>query len=253
MPADATLVSAFLVGLLGSVHCLGMCGGIVGALTLGLKADIRRSPRSLLPYLIFYNAGRIASYATAGALLGLASAQVLALVPAVTARLGAAILSGGFMIALGLYLAGWWPGLSLLERAGGKLWRHLEPIGRRLLPIDHPLKAGLLGLVWGWLPCGMVYAALAWSLTAGSAAHGALLMVAFGLGTLPMLLAMGGAAHGLATFVRLPGVRQGAGILILLFGLYTLYTAGMRPPHEGQHVGHVFKDFTPATEASHSR
>ncbi len=241
MPTDVTLVSAFLLGLLGSVHCLGMCGGIVGALTLGLKADVRRSPRALLPYLIFYNAGRIVSYAAAGALLGLASAHVLALVPAATARLSAAILSGGFMIALGLYLAGWWPGLSLLERAGGKLWRYIEPRGRRFLPVDHPVKAGLLGLVWGWLPCGMVYAALAWSLTAGSAARGALVMVAFGLGTLPMLLAMGAAAHGLATFVRMPGVRRGAGILILLFGLYTLYTAGTRPPHEGQHAGRYIR------------
>jgi len=231
MPVDATLVSAFLVGLLGSVHCLGMCGGIVGALTLGLKDDIRRSPRALLPYLIFYNAGRIASYAAAGALLGLAGGQVLALVPASTARVIAAVLSGGFMIALGLYLTGAWPGLALLERAGGKLWRHLEPLGRRFLPVDHPVKAGLLGLVWGWLPCGMVYAALAWSLTVGDAARGALLMVAFGLGTLPMLLVMGGAAHSLAAFVRLRVVRQGAGILIVLFGLYSLYLAGVSDPH----------------------
>lgn len=237
MPTDVTLVSAFLVGLLGSVHCLGMCGGIVGALTLGVKTDIRRSPRSLLPYLIFYNTGRIASYATAGALLGLVGAQWFTPVPSATARFVAAILSGGFMVALGLYLAGWWPGFSLVERAGGKLWRYIEPLGRRLLPVDHPVKAGLLGLVWGWLPCGMVYAVLAWSLTAGSAAHGALLMVAFGIGTLPMLLAMGAAADRLVKFVRLRGVRQGAGMLILLFGLYTLYTAGTRPVHESQHAG----------------
>ncbi len=249
MPADVTLVSAFLVGLLGSVHCLGMCGGIVGALTLGLKADIRRAPRALLPYLIFYNAGRIASYAAAGALLGLASGRLLALVPAAGARLVAAVLSGGFLIALGLYLAGWWPGLSLLERAGGKFWRYLEPLGRRFLPVDHPFKAGLLGLVWGWLPCGMVYAALAWSLTAGSAAHGALLMVAFGLGTLPMLLAVGAAADGLGKFARRPGVRRGAGILILLFGLYTLYTAGTRPSHEGPHAGMPHLPSSPAPPA----
>lgn len=231
MESEVTVISAFVVGLLGSVHCLGMCGGIVGALTLGLHEDIRRFPTRLFPYLIAYNTGRIASYAVAGALLGLAGGQALTLLPPATARLVAAILSGGFMIALGLYLAGWWPGLTALERLGGKLWRHIEPIGRRFLPVDSPVKAGLLGLVWGWLPCGMVYAVLMWSLTAASAAHGALLMAAFGLGTLPMLLAMGAAADGLTKFVRLPEVRRGAGILILLFGAYTLAVTGGHTGH----------------------
>lgn len=227
MPIEITLISAFLMGLLGSTHCLAMCGGIVGALTMGLKDAIRSSPRSLFPYLIFYNAGRITSYAIAGALLALVSAQLLTLVPVTTAHFIAAMVSAGFMIALGLYLAGWWPGLLLLERAGGKLWRYIEPFGRRFLPVDRPFKAGMLGVVWGWLPCGMVYAALAWTLTAANAAEGALLMVAFGLGTLPMLLAMGATARALTNFVRSRRVRQGSGILILLFGVYTLYAASM--------------------------
>src|SRR3989344_4393396 len=238
MAADATLVSALLVGLLGSTHCLGMCGGIVGALTLGLHDDIRRSPVRLFPYLSAYNIGRIASYAIAGALVGFLSAQILRIAPPEQARLIAKIITGGFMIALGLYLAGWWPGLAVLERLGGKLWVRIEPFGRRFLPVNHPLKALALGLVWGWLPCGLVYSALAWSLASGDAAQGAALMLAFGLGTLPMLLAMGAAARWLGQVARLVWVRRGAGVLILLFGVYTLVAPGGHAGHGGEHASH---------------
>jgi hypothetical protein len=221
-----------------------MCGGIVGALAFGLKEDIRRSPRSLLSYLLAYNIGRIASYVTAGAVVGFLSAQAWRVTTPAHASLAARIISGGFMIALGLYLSGWWPGLGALERLGGKFWRRIEPLGRRFLPVNHPVKALLLGLVWGWLPCGMVYAALAWTLLAGSAGQGALLMLAFGLGTLPMLLAMGSAARGLGEMARRPRVRQGAGVLIMLFGLYTLFTpaspghTGHAPPPDSAPVAH---------------
>lgn len=236
MPTEITLVSAFLVGLLGSMHCLGMCGGIVGALTLGLHDDIRRSPIRLFPYLAAYNLGRITAYAIAGAVLGAVSAQVLHFVPPAPARLIVKLITGGFMIALGLYLAGWWPGLVALERLGGRLWKRVEPFGRRFLPVNHPLKALALGLVWGWLPCGLVYSALAWSLASGDAMRGATLMLAFGLGTLPMLLAMGATARWLGLVVRRPWVRRGAGILILLFGVYTLLAPGSHMRHGGSHV-----------------
>jgi sulfite exporter TauE/SafE len=231
MPSEITFVSAFLVGLLGSTHCIGMCGGIVGALTFGLKDDIRRAPVRLFLYLAAYNIGRIASYAIAGALVGFLSAQIMHIAPPAQARLLARIVSGGFMVLLGLYLAGWWPGLTALERLGGKLWTRIEPYGRRFLPVDHPLKALALGLVWGWLPCGLVYSALAWSLASGDAVQGAALMLAFGLGTLPMLLAMGAAARWLGNVVRLVWVRRVAGILILLFGVYTLAAPGGHTGH----------------------
>jgi len=226
MPADVTLISAFLVGLLGSTHCLGMCGGIVSAFTFGLHPDIRRSPLRLAPYLLAYNTGRIASYAIAGALVGALSAQLFGLAPPMQIRWLVKLVTGGFMIALGLYLAGWWPGLTLLEKWGGVIWKRVEPFGRRLLPVDHPLKALGFGLVWGWLPCGMVYAALAWALASGSALHGASLMIAFGLGTLPMLLAIGAAAEWLRDLVRNPWVRRVAGLSVLLVGLYVIVAPG---------------------------
>lgn len=244
MNAEITLLSAFLVGLLGSTHCLGMCGGIVSAMTLGVREDLRRSPWTLAPYLLAYNSGRIASYAVAGALAGAVSAGVFGPMPSTTARWVAKLLSGGFMVALGLYLAGWWPGLQRLERWGGVLWKRIEPLSRKLLPVDNPVKAFVFGLVWGWLPCGMVYAALAWALTSNSALNGALLMTAFGLGTLPMLLAVGATAEWLRDFVRHVWVRRSAGLFVLLFGMFTIFVPGghghpdgaASPAGHGQHV-----------------
>jgi len=239
MSGDETLFSAFLVGLLGSTHCLGMCGGIVSALTFGLKDDIRRKPWSLFPYLLTYNAGRITSYVVAGSLLGALGAQVFRLAPSAHIGLTVRLVTGGFMIALGLYLSGWWPGLQRLEKWGGVLWRRIEPLGRRLLPVNHPLKALAFGLVWGWLPCGMVYSILAWALTSGSATQGASLMLAFGLGTLPMLFAIGATAEWLKDFVRHPWVRRGAGVLIIAFGLYTLAAPGGHASMSAaEHAGH---------------
>jgi sulfite exporter TauE/SafE len=239
LPADITLVSAFLVGLLGSTHCLGMCGGIVSALTFGLKDGIRRKPWSLAPYLLAYNSGRIMSYMLAGAIAGALGAQLYGLTPPAQLRWTVKLITGGFMLALGLYLAGWWPGLQHLEKWGGVVWKRVEPLGRRLLPVDHPFKALGFGLVWGWLPCGMVYAALAWAFSSGSAVHGASLMLAFGLGTLPMLLAIGATAEWLRDFARHPWVRRGAGMLVLAFGLYTILAPGGHAIHGVAHVGHA--------------
>ncbi|MBS1235372.1 MAG: rane protein [Proteobacteria bacterium] len=137
MSSDVTLLSAFIVGLLGSTHCLGMCGGIVSALTFGLRADLRRSPWTLGPYLLAYNTGRISSYVVAGVIAGTMGAGAFGVLPSSTARWAVKLVTGGFMIALGLYLAGWWPGLQILEKWGGVLWRRIEPLGRRLLPF-HP-------------------------------------------------------------------------------------------------------------------
>lgn len=239
MNADITLVSAFLVGLLGSTHCLGMCGGIVSALTFGVRDDLRRSSWTLVPYLLAYNAGRIGSYVIAGLIAGAVGAGAFGLLPSNSTRWVVQLVTGGFMIALGLYLAGWWPGLQTLEKWGGVLWSRLEPLGRKLLPVDRPLKALAFGLVWGWLPCGMVYAMLAWALASGSAGQGASLMLAFGLGTLPMLLAIGITAEWLKDFVRHPRVRQGAGLIVLLFGLYTLFAPGGHAGHTPSAVEHA--------------
>jgi len=220
-----TLASAFVVGLLGGVHCVGMCGGIVAALTFGLPPERRQGVAATLPFLLAYNAGRIASYTLAGAIMGGAGLLIAQLLPVQTAQQALLVLAGLFMVAMGLYLAGWWAGLGRLERAGGVLWRRLEPYGRRLMPVRRPGQALALGMLWGWLPCGLVYSTLVWAVSSGGALQGAALMLAFGLGTLPNLLLMGLAAGAISRLARDVRVRRAAGGAVLLFGLWTLWTA----------------------------
>ncbi len=225
MGVEFSLAAAFLAGLLGGVHCVGMCGGIVGALGLGLPAGVQKQRAGFLPYLLGYNAGRLVSYTLAGALLGGVGALATNLMAVNQAQQALQFVAGLFMVALGLYLGGWWFGLTRLERAGASVWRRLEPAGRKLLPVRTVPQALALGLVWGWLPCGLVYSVLIWAVAAGSAAEGALLLFAFGLGTLPNLLAMGLFAARLAAWSRGAWVRRMAGALVAVFGVIALVRA----------------------------
>lgn len=220
---ELTFYAALMIGLLGSIHCVGMCGGIVGALNAGIPQS-DRSQLSLAAHHLTYNAGRIMSYTVAGALAGVIGSQAAKFSLGTALPVGG-IIAGLFMIALGLYLAGWWHALTAIERAGFYIWKRIEPLGRRFLPAKTPSRAFGLGLVWGWLPCGLVYSALTLSMVSASPRQGALIMLGFGLGTLPMLVAMGGAAGHLMALVRRPAIRQVAGVAIILFGVYTCVTA----------------------------
>lgn len=211
---DSGFLALFLVGLLGGTHCVGMCGGIVGALSLGAPA------RGLLH--LAYNLGRIASYTSAGALAGLVGAAGLGFDGHWPIRLILYLLANLMLVALGFYLLGVTRALALTERLGQHLWRRLQPLTGRFLPVRSVAQALPLGLLWGWLPCGLVYSALATALTAGSAARGAGLMLAFGLGTLPNLLLAGVLLARLGDFVRRPWVRGLSGLLVLAFGVYGL-------------------------------
>ena len=225
MTPDLLYPAAFLIGLTGGVHCFGMCGGIVGALTLGLPPTPGHPWRTRLPFLLAYNLGRITSYVAAGTLAGGIGAWAAQLISVHYAQLGLQIIAGLFMILLGLYLAGWQGTLGRLERVGGVVWRRIEPLGRRFFPVRTLMQAWGIGLVWGWLPCGLVYSVLVWAVGAGGALEGGLLLLSFGLGTLPTLLAMGTVAVTLTGFVRHPGVRAVAGMLVLLFGIYEISLA----------------------------
>ena len=217
-------LAAFMVGLLGSTHCIGMCGGIVGALTMGLPKDVRHSPLRLLPYLITYNSGRLLSYSLAGLIVGLLSSTASSFFQLGRFPVGG-IVGGAFMVALGIYIGGWFQTMAPLERLGGYFWRLVEPFGRRFMPVESPLQALALGVFWGWLPCGLVYSTLALAATSGDAAKSASLMLAFGVGTLPMLLAMGGFAEKLQRFTRYKWTRIIAGIFLIVFGAMILTKA----------------------------
>ena len=225
LATESIYLSAFFVGLLGGVHCVGMCGGIVGALTLGGQQPGGVSGNKTLLFLFSYNLGRMASYVLAGVLvggLGWLAANMLALNQAQRVL---SIFAGLFMIAMGFYLAGWWRGLSHIERAGGVIWKRIEPLGRSMIPVRSPAQALGLGMIWGWLPCGLVYSVLIWAIASGGAIEGGLLLFSFALGTLPNLLLMGVFAAKLSRFVANPVVRNIAGGLVALFGVLMLYRA----------------------------
>jgi sulfite exporter TauE/SafE len=220
------LLSAAVLGLLGGGHCLGMCGGLMGALTMAIPVE-QHSRR--LQLLLAYNLGRILSYGCAGLLLGLGG-WALANSPAAMAL---RIVAGLLLICMGLYLGGWWSGLTRIEALGRGLWRHIQPLAKRLLPVTSLPRALLLGALWGWLPCGLVYSTLLWAASQGSAIDSGLLMLAFGLGTLPVLIASGLAAQRLNQLLRQRSVRMAGGLLVIVFGLWTL-----PGPHQAWLMGH---------------
>ncbi len=212
----AGFLSVFLVGLLGGTHCVGMCGGIVGALSLsaGEAGGGRR-----VGLQAAYNVGRIASYGAAGAAAGTAGSAGLLAEELIPVQQGLYAAANLMLIALGLYMTGLWRGVARLERAGGLLWRRLQPWTARMLPIDSVPRAFVAGTVWGWLPCGLVYSVLFTALLSASPVTGALVMLAFGAGTLPNLMAMGWFAGSLKGFLQRPWVRYGAGAVIIAFGI----------------------------------
>ncbi|WP_394242661.1 sulfite exporter TauE/SafE family protein [Halopseudomonas laoshanensis] len=221
-------LTALALGLLGGGHCIGMCGGLMGALTMAIPAQQRKG-WPLWRILLGYNAGRIASYSLAGALVGSLGWLIQDLGLGTLLR----TLAGLLMIAMGLYLANWWSGLTRIEQLGRGLWRHIEPRARKLLPVTSPGQAIALGALWGWLPCGLVYSTLIWASSQGDAGVSAGLMLTFGLGTLPTLMATGLAAQTMLRWLRKRHVRISAALLVILFGLWTI-----PGPHQAWLMGH---------------
>lgn len=222
------LISASLLGLFGSGHCLGMCGGLMSALSLTLSTE---PPRRRLSLLLAYNMGRIVSYGLAGLLAG-SLGWILANSPF---TMGLRWIAALLLISLGVYLAGWNAFLiNRLEGMGQKLWRLIQPVATRFLPINTLPRALLVGALWGWLPCGLVYSTLLWAASQGNALYSLLLMLAFGVGTCPALLVTGWAAERLNFWLKQRHIRQTMGILIILFGLWTLLS-----PHPHGLMGHM--------------
>lgn len=216
---ELSLTAAFLVGLLGGGHCVGMCGGIVGAVTMTLPGS-----KPKWPFLLSYNLGRIGSYTLAGVVAGGVGASSFFLEQVLPIEKMLYALASLMLVLLGLYLAGIWRVLTRLEAMGGKLWQHIQPYSRRLLPARTIAQSLLLGTLWGWLPCGLVYSVLVAAIATANPLQGGLLMLAFGLGTLPTLLAMGMAAVRLKSLLQNLWFRRLSGLAIAGFGLAGLFS-----------------------------
>ncbi|MDR2678465.1 MAG: sulfite exporter TauE/SafE family protein [Zoogloeaceae bacterium] len=207
----------FLAGLASGAHCIGMCGGIVGALSLG------GAPRWTLH--LAYSLGRIASYTLAGALAGALGAGSSMLAAQWPLRLFFLLVANLMLVLMGVYLMGKTRILSWIERPGQVLWRRLSPLTRRFLPVKSVAQAFPLGMLWGWLPCGLVYTALANALSANSAGEGALKLLSFGLGTLPNLLLAGFLLARFRAWLQKPWLHFCAGGLLLAYGIHGLLGA----------------------------
>lgn len=215
----SSYITAFLLGLFSTVHCLAMCGSVIGALTLSLPAEIRESQLRMFPYVVNYNLGRLISYGIAGLIVGLLSSPLSQINGHEILR----YLSVIVMVGMGLYLAGWFPKFAQMERIGAPIWRWLQPLGQKLLPVRHYSQAFFLGAVWGWLPCGLVYAALAVAATVGEPVKASMVMLAFGAGTLPAVLGAGLFTGFLANLGRSQQFRQLGGVLIIAMAIGTFF------------------------------
>ena len=224
--ADAFISSyfvAFVMGLLTGMHCLGMCGAIIGSLTLSLGPDIREQPSRLLRFVLSYNLGRIGSYTIGGMFAGLLQHVMMLPFDEGQGYRFLQIVSAIVMAGAGLHIMGWFPHFAYIERVGGQFWRRVEPYGRRLLPVQTLPQAFVFGMVWGWLPCGLVYAALALAAVAGDVGRSVLTMFAFGMGTLPVVAGVGLMTNQLVRLSRMNRFRQLTGITLVVLALLAAF------------------------------
>jgi sulfite exporter TauE/SafE len=231
----ALLTAALVTGFLGSAHCFGMCGGISGL--FAVNANVQ-SLRHQVPKAIAYNVGRVLTYAILGAVVALLGKGAVGSIPQLAAPVRLA--SGILIILIGLQLAFNWRILAPLETAGAKIWQRIAPAAKGLVPVQSSLQALGLGVIWGWLPCGLVYSVLLLAATTAEPANGGLVMIAFGLGTMPAMIATGLSASKLAQFMSRR--RVGIGLLIVLLGIATIAMPVMKLTGSQDHSAHQHMD-----------
>lgn len=216
---NASYLAAFVIGLFSSLHCIGMCGSIIGTLTYSLSQELRNNKRILFSIILSYNLGRVASYAIAGAVVGFLS---LPFSQGMAYRF-LQLLSAAIMTGAGLYIGGWFPRFAYIEKMGSRFWKLIEPFGRKMIPVKTRSQAMLFGMVWGWLPCGLIYTALALAATTGNVMHSSMTMLAFGLGTLPAVVGVGIMTTLLARLSKARLFKQIVGVLFIVFALLAAF------------------------------
>lgn len=223
--ADISLLALFLIGFLGGSHCVGMCGGLSSAFVLQLPPNMRR-----WQLILCLNIGRLASYILIGILLGALSQYGISLDQTRTLQTILLIAANILLLLLGLYMGGWVFWITQVERLGKPIWKRLNPLLNRLLPLRSWRASLAVGALWGWLPCGMVYSASLYALSSGNALQGGLVMAVFGLGTLPNLLAIGLFASTLTQFFQHLWVRRVVGALMIAWAVWQLgWVLGLLP------------------------
>jgi len=223
MTSTLTLAAAFIAGITGSMHCLVMCGGIAGALGMRARTLGQSAPLAFVHSLL-YQLGRLGSYALAGALVGAFGQTTEALLQWLPIAQVLRVMSGILLFTIGVQLALQLRLLQSLERLGAHLWRRIAPLAQ------HTTQHGmigtlLLGMIWGWLPCGLIYSMLLLGALGGSAAQGSLIMLAFGLGTVPAMLSSSLLASQFTRIMNLRKMRIGAGLLMMALGSWTMWFA----------------------------
>jgi sulfite exporter TauE/SafE len=219
------LVSAWLVGTLGGLHCVAMCGGLLGA--IGARDAARAQPllsaRTLVARQATYHAGRIVTYSLLGALFGALGAATLGIVDLLPLQRAIYILANVFLLLLGTSLALRTPGVPMFQRFGA---RAFAPVLRAMQPVLRRSDASgrvAMGLVWGLMPCALIYSVLPLSLLAGGAWQGALVMLAFGLGTLPNLLATGVLIGRAGRWMSGSAMRHAGAAIMIAFGMLGIW------------------------------
>jgi len=226
MMSEYNFWAALLVGFFSAGHCFGMCGGIVGAFSANLPLHHRMSPRHRIIYILSYNLGRIVSYMSAGALIGYSISYFS--VKSSIFLYSLQLFAGFMLIAIGLYIANWLNLIRKTEILGKLLWPVISPFAQRFVPFKSPLSALPFGIIWGWLPCGLVYSVLTWSAASGSAINGALIMLGFGLGTLPAMISMGYFSQQLKIFIKNIWIRIASALIIVSYGCIMIWTASLK-------------------------
>lgn len=246
------LIIAFNLGLFSSLHCVGMCGGFISNLMLASSDSNNGEKKKILKSSLSYNLGRICSYSIAGLIMGLSGFALVELISKNHVFLILQIFASLILISIALNILGVFSLSRHLEKVGMRFWKHIQPLGKGLLPIDSFGKAFLFGMVWGWLPCGLVYSALLFSLTTGSAFNGMLTMLFFGLGTLPTMISAGYFVDSLNQFRQHKQLKWFTAIVLILIAVTLPLSMQFMSAHQHQtnnahtehmsHKSNVFKN-----------
>jgi uncharacterized protein len=226
--------AAFIAGVAGSAHCFAMCGGLAGAFGMRVRSSATATSNAFSNALP-YHAGRLSGYAVAGAACGLLGATLQTILD--LARIGAWLrtASGVLLLMIALRTLSPWNPLRWLETLGAKFWRGLQPLTRKTAALNGNAHAIALGFLWGWLPCGLVYSMLLFAALSGRALDGATILLAFGLGTLPAMLASSVLTAQARNLLRSQWPRLASGVLLLALGVWMIWISLSAAGHVHHH------------------